>query len=323
MSEEPGPDRNPVCEDVGEPMPDIAGIGIIVAFTLQALISLVLSLWVFFFSRSGRLDVHHDDGTAEHAIEVKRLESILDILMVGNDIQMLTGIALIITGLASAGDVNLYHLHLIYDTVSFVGVSNAAALVTWTFLTAKHPSYTPRPKNRLTFRHKTSYAFALLFLALTILFLIRLNAWSIPGACYLTAGLSAPGAGHPTVDKVYVSVTAAWLIICMLLAVFHGARHRKVVLLVAMGQFPVHVYALVALKVGNRELVEGENEWDFGQTTAVLLLGVTLRECWGKGVGLWRFERRLKRDVENRSGRNGEGEEGVRKEAVGGDQQDC
>ncbi len=62
------------------------------AFSGQAAISLTLAIWVFFLSRHRRLEVQqHDDGTAEHAVEVKRLESALDILMVGNDIQMLTG----------------------------------------------------------------------------------------------------------------------------------------------------------------------------------------------------------------------------------------
>ena len=62
------------------------------AFAGQAAISLSLAIWVFFLSRHRRLEVQHEQGTAEHAVEVKRLESVLDILMVGNDIQMLTGI---------------------------------------------------------------------------------------------------------------------------------------------------------------------------------------------------------------------------------------
>ena len=89
-------------------------------------------------------------------------------------------------------------------------------------------------------------------------------------------------------------------------------------LLLAVAQFPVHLYAVIALRAGNQAAVlevsryegvvngdgngqgeegegkgEGENNWDFGQTTAVLLLFVTLHECFEKGVGLWRFERGL------------------------------
>lgn len=58
--------------------------------------------------------------------------------MVGNDLQMTQGesclcreslcnelmhkgVALVITGLSSSYTMSLYHLHLVYDTVSFVG----------------------------------------------------------------------------------------------------------------------------------------------------------------------------------------------------------
>lgn len=104
----------------------------------------MLALWVFFFSRHGRLDVRHEEGSAEHAIETKRLEAVSDILMIGNDIQMMTGpfspaglrvllvvavsltrfsagIALMITAFVVSKNIDLYHLHMIYDTVSFVG----------------------------------------------------------------------------------------------------------------------------------------------------------------------------------------------------------
>ena len=64
---------------------------IIVGFTGQAFISLLVALWVFFLSRHGRLDLRHEEGSDEHQIEAKRLELFTDILMVGNDIQMLTG----------------------------------------------------------------------------------------------------------------------------------------------------------------------------------------------------------------------------------------
>lgn len=64
---------------------------ILVAFTAQAVISLTLSVWVIFLSHYGRLGVQHTEGTIEYESEKKRLEMVSDILMVGNDIQMLTG----------------------------------------------------------------------------------------------------------------------------------------------------------------------------------------------------------------------------------------
>lgn len=54
-------------------------------------------------------------------MERKRLESVADILMVGNDFQMLLGTSYMISVFVSAGKLDSYHLHLIFDIVSFVG----------------------------------------------------------------------------------------------------------------------------------------------------------------------------------------------------------
>jgi hypothetical protein len=64
---------------------------LLVAFAGQAFLSLTLASWVFFLSKHGRLEVKHEEGSKEHKIERKRLELVTDILMIGNDIQMLTG----------------------------------------------------------------------------------------------------------------------------------------------------------------------------------------------------------------------------------------
>ena len=84
----------------------------------------------------GRLEVQSDEGTEEHKLETKRLEIVSRCLMAGNDLQMVQGkrvyasfvastdtskgTALIITGLSSSYTMSLYHLHLVYDTVSCV-----------------------------------------------------------------------------------------------------------------------------------------------------------------------------------------------------------
>lgn len=41
--------------------------------------------------------------------------------MIGNDIQMLLGISYMLSVLTSAGSIDTYHLHLVFDIVSFVG----------------------------------------------------------------------------------------------------------------------------------------------------------------------------------------------------------
>jgi len=165
-------------------------------------------------------------------------------------------------------------------------------------------SKTKPPTRLLSYHHRATYLFALLFLAQTILLLVSFKSWSTSptaplGSCYITSNLlSAPGASHPAADRIYIAITAVWLLAVLFFAIFGGAKHRRSVLLIALLQFPVHLYAVIALRTGNQTALEkeggdeeGENVWDFGQTTAVLLLGVTVHECVSKGREIWRFER--------------------------------
>ncbi|CAK7217696.1 hypothetical protein SBRCBS47491_003258 [Sporothrix bragantina] len=398
-----------VCQFVGEPMPDIAGIGILIGFSGQAFLSLCLALWVFFFSRHGRLDMLHEDGSDEHEIETKRLEMVQDILMIGNDIQMMTGVALMVSVFTSYKKMDIYHFHLIYDIVCFVGVSVAAAFVCFTFIVARRESYRVRRHRRATGladydvdqdgnpvkakrrslflspidtlrswgasiwktlpllirldrtnpvigkfaqsrRYRATYVFAAFFLALTIGLNAKLGQWNLeePGRCYNTAYTSVPTASHPQADRVYVWVTFGWLMSVLIFSVYDGAGHRRYILIAGLLQFPVHFYMMIALRTANQGLLgitaeeaaekaaatassvashaarlllfarqessgngnstdpaavaaaEGEeenseNDWDFGQTTAVLLLIVAFTEAISKGLEFWRFERELKK----------------------------
>lgn len=90
-------------------------------FVGQAFVSLCLATWVFFLSKHGTLDLHHEEGTVEHQIERKRLQFVSNMLVVGNDIQMTLGISYMITIFTSVPEMDLYHLHLVFDIVSFVG----------------------------------------------------------------------------------------------------------------------------------------------------------------------------------------------------------
>jgi hypothetical protein len=101
-----------VCEKIGEPDPDVAGIGvshstiaanvksrvltdlrtkILVSFSVQTFVSLALSIWVFFLSKLGRLDVSHEQGSEEYKVELGRLRIISRCIMVGYDVQLLLG----------------------------------------------------------------------------------------------------------------------------------------------------------------------------------------------------------------------------------------
>jgi len=316
MSEAEGSELLAVCERVGEAMPDIAGIGILVGFSAQAFISLALALAVFFMTKLGRLELAHEEGSEEFETEKKRLTLVSELLMVGNDIQMLTGAALIITAFASWNDgISLYHLHLIYDTASFVGVSNAAALASWSFVAAKLAASSPKVVSslRLSLAHKKdflhaphhrgTFIFALLFFALTIWLEIRLNSWSLDpnaplGSCFNTTWVMTPSAQQPRTSKIYVGVTASYLLLVLLWAVFGGPRVMRWVMGLSLLQFPVHLYMMIALRSANQgslEGEEGENNWDFGQTAAVLLLGYAVKEILSKGEEYYRFERNLKR----------------------------
>ncbi|KAM0448689.1 hypothetical protein ACHAO4_008400 [Trichoderma viride] len=307
---------SPECILVGETRSDIAGIGIIVGFVGQAVISLCLAVWAFFFSKSGSFfDGGHAPESIEYAIEQKRLECVSDILMVGNDIQMVVGTSYMISAFSNIGNIDTYHLHLVFDIVSFVGVSSAAALVCWTYcsvrlnrsphahdwahhLLERHfacfrsPHFTPR--------HRATYLFILLYLALTILLCVALDNWALdkpPGLCYFSHLVTSSGAPHPMSDKVYVSFTASWMILIMMAAALSGARWRHTILVLAFLQFPVHFYMALALRSANQGKLEGgyENEWDFGQTTAVVLLCVALREVFDKGLEYFFFEKDLKK----------------------------
>ncbi|XXH05006.1 Zinc transporter [Hypoxylon texense] len=297
------------CERVGEPMPDIAGFGVLLGLSVQAFISLVLAFWVFFWTKVGRLSIQHPEGTAEHATEKKRLGFVNEILMVGNDLQMITGVALIITTLADWQNIDLYHLRLVYETVSFVGISNAAALVCWTFVGAKTKTLKTKSKNKFipahwTPRFRVSYVFGVLFLVLTIFLEVRLDQWSLTaeetGFCYVTTGLTTAGASHPVTDKAYVAVTATWLLLVVFGALFCSVHFRKPLLILGGLQFPLHLYMMIKLRTENQPFLEGEGgesegNWDFGQTTATLLLGLAIGQLVHQAVHYVKFERNLKK----------------------------
>lgn len=201
-----------------------------------------------------------------------------------------------------------YHLHLAFDISSFVGVSNTAALVCWRYCRAKIGD----GNERVTWfhgRYRAAFIFVFLYLILTILLCIRLGEWApntSPGRCYYSNLVTSPGASHPGDDQIYVSVTASWLIVVVLASVFCGVGKRRTILALCSLHFPLHLYMTIALRQANSGKFEGEvkheNEWDFGQTTAVILLVIALRELLAKGKEYYDFERRAAKHGMSRRG---------------------
>lgn len=201
-----------------------------------------------------------------------------------------------------------YHLHLVFDISSFVGVSNAAALVCWRFCRSKINEsdmrlYPKRRQERVSWsngRYRATVLFIMLYLALTILLCLHLDDWASdksPGRCYYSALVASPGASHPSADQIYVAVTSSWLIIVVLASVLIGVSKRRTILVLAMLHFPLHLYMAIALRQSNSGRFEGEvtheNEWDFGQTTAVILLALSVLELFTKGKEYYDFGRRV------------------------------
>ncbi|GAB1206025.1 hypothetical protein APSETT445_004706 [Aspergillus pseudonomiae] len=134
------------CELVGEQMATLVGNGVLVGFAGQAALSLGLSAWVFFLTTHGNMDITYPEGSMQREIERKRLEFVSNILMIGSDIQSTLGISYMVTVFSQAQIMDTYHLHLVFDIVSFVGVSNTAALVCWRFCRAKIDASTSHSK---------------------------------------------------------------------------------------------------------------------------------------------------------------------------------
>lgn len=172
----------------------------------------------------------------------------------------------------------------------------------------------PRLKRRRTFRlsdliitgrHQVTYGFAAMFLTLTVMLCIRLGEWDLdkePGRCYYARYIAVSYASHPTADTVYVVITAVWMLVAMFSAALLGTRYRRWILASAFLQFPVHLYMTIALRTENQGKLNGEesseNGWDFGQTTAVVLLGAAVEELARKFTEYHRFQKGLRRAAE-------------------------
>ncbi|KAI2640747.1 hypothetical protein GGS26DRAFT_175556 [Hypomontagnella submonticulosa] len=223
------------CRSVGSTNTDTAGLGIILSFTIQAGLSFILSLWSISIelrhrelSRklkgNGSDDTHSQgvDSTPDHrercALGFKG-KAVSRVLMEISDIQTFNGIALLIGAYARRRTLDLYHYHIVYDTISFTGISTAPALV-----------LTFERSNVILLRAVSVFILLCLYIGFVIIFGIKLQSWNddITGHCYISDNISNREAVHPYVDNVYLALTALYfctaLILCLGVAVYNMLR---------------------------------------------------------------------------------------------------
>jgi hypothetical protein len=65
--------------------------------------------------------------------------------------------------------------------------------------------------------------------------------------------------------------------------------YKTSVLIIAMMQYPVHVYTVFALRIANEDRLDGdsENYWGFGQVVALALLASSVLQCIRTVIGMF------------------------------------
>lgn len=101
-----------------------------------------------------------------------------------------------------------------------------------------------------------------------------------------------PSASHPYVDIIYLGVTCFFMFVSCSVPVYvllfmitgdvkEAEERAETVLILSFAQYLLHLYSVVALRVSNGGLLEGDSEdtWGFGQVVALVLLGAVLARC--------------------------------------------
>lgn len=89
-------------------------------------------------------------------------------------------------------------------------------------------------------------------------------------------------------------ITGFTLLITMILAIFSGPRFRIALVAMALLHYGVHLYFMVVVRHANQKLLEGverEDRWDFGQSTAMMLLGFSIYEVLKKSFSVHRLDK--------------------------------
>ncbi|UZP45287.1 hypothetical protein NXS19_013099 [Fusarium pseudograminearum] len=224
-----------LCENVGETNPDIAGLGIFIAFAFQAGISVVLSIcsmmlwkdataafsdpdgpfmiypqmmeWIirqvtkqdFSIQPAGARERCEEDSSDINEIEKAKIDEVLKMI---SDIQILNALAILLAALIQWQTLSLYHMHIVYDMASFTAISACASFVCI-------------PSNEMwKSRRLLLLSYVGTFIPFIIVFLIRIGKWdpSIPGYCYNSPTVDGNDAGF-----AYIIVTSIYSLLALYL----------------------------------------------------------------------------------------------------------
>lgn len=150
-------------------------------------------------------------------------------------------------------------------------------------------------EERKTSRYLSIAVFSILYLIFSIFFGKSLEKWddSVPGRCYMTERIARADARHPYVDRIYLGITCFYVFAALETVVIASLStwkyFRYSAISIALLQYPLHLYMLVALRKSNMKLLSGDQEdsWGFGQIVALVMLGSTVVECLRGLKGTW------------------------------------
>jgi hypothetical protein len=119
--------------------------------------------------------------------------------------------------------------------------------------------------------------FGLFYLVFAIVFGVYLGKWDdkVPGRCFDSYALASPGAPHPTVDKVYLSITCLYMFVMLGLTLAIAISRREPD--PAWGK-RISALAGVLIDIG-KSYVEYVN--------SILVLNFVPLESWANLSGLW------------------------------------
>ncbi|KAI1743038.1 hypothetical protein F4680DRAFT_410861 [Xylaria scruposa] len=209
-----------------------------------------------------------------------------------SDIQIFNGFSLLIGAITQHVSLSLYHYYVVHITVTFSGVSATAALAAiW------------KKKDTNAIRVASIFAFLSFHLAFVVLFGLKLQSWddNVLGRCYRPQVTPLQFATHPLADRVYLGTTASFSFVSFAFtfrATTRVADMTSHIVIFALILYLIYVYMLVTIRQSNEAYLSGnsENEWEFGQVVALVLVTSVLLESFRTIVEyvLIRWERQHK-----------------------------